>query len=240
MLQKHGPSAGCDKIGSVGTPDTLSDSGGWGMVRWPGLEARYGGTAAHWCTERPEMWPIFEIRHVSKHEFYSLSVFQRTKASQDILTFVKRLLVFCVHDSRLQTSPMFFSAFRICRMCRICGLILWWSLRCNKTTTVCLFLFDDALWQWPNVLSLRWHVILDLFCILFFLGQKCDDTAIFSTFCISFIEKEIYKKLHASARLLTICNTLGRSLSARYTTKFLHLGTPRNTIQEKSLMVLMA
>ena len=35
------------------------------------------------------------------------------------------------------------------------------------------------------------------------------------------------KKLHASARLLIICNTLARSLSARYTTKFLHLGTPR-------------
>ena len=37
---------------------------------------------------RPEMWPTFEIRHVSKHDFYFLSDFQRTKASQDIPPFV--------------------------------------------------------------------------------------------------------------------------------------------------------
>ena len=61
----------------------------------------------HTDLKQPEMWPIFEIRHVSKHEFYSMSVFQRTKASQDISLFVQRLLVFCVHDSQVRCFSVF-------------------------------------------------------------------------------------------------------------------------------------
>ena len=76
-----------------------------------------------------------------------------------------------------------------------------------------------------------WHI----FALFWFWGQKCDDTTICFTFSISFIQKEMYKKLHASARLLTICNTLGWSLSVGYTTKFLHLGTPRRSTQVISL-----
>ena len=36
-------------------------------------------SALHTDSKRPEIWLIFEIRHVSKHEFYSLSVFQRLR-----------------------------------------------------------------------------------------------------------------------------------------------------------------
>ena len=57
---------------------------------------------------------------------------------------------------------------------------------------------------------------------------------------ISLIQRDIYKKLHASARLLTICNSLGWSLSAGYTTEFLHLGTRRSGTQAEISMVLMA
>ena len=70
-----------------------------------------------------------------------------------------------------------------------------------------------------------------IFALCWFWEKKCEDTTKCSTLSISFIQKEIYKKLHASARLPTMCNTLGWSLSARYTTKFLHLGAPTATTQ---------
>ena len=94
--------------------------------------------------------------------------------------------------------------FFISLPCRICRFKLRWSSRCNITTSVCLFIFDGCFMEWPNVLSMRWHVILDIFCVIWFWGQKCDDTKICLAFSISFLQKEIYKKLHASARLLTI------------------------------------
>ena len=56
----------------------------------------------HTDLKRPKMWPIFEFRHVQNWIFYSLSAFQRTKASQDIHPFVLRLLIFCVHDSKVR------------------------------------------------------------------------------------------------------------------------------------------
>ena len=61
-----------------------------------------GSVPAHTRLKRPKMWPICDIRYASKHELLFLYVFQRTKASQDIPPSVYRLLVFCVHDSKVR------------------------------------------------------------------------------------------------------------------------------------------
>ena len=70
-----------------------------------------------------------------------------------------------------------------------------------------------------------------IFAIFWFLEQICDDITIYSTVSFSSIQKEIYKKWHADARLLAIWHTLVWCLSYGYTTKFLRLGTPGNTTQ---------
>ena len=55
---------------------------GPGVVPWSshGLSESNGGfpdpiKPDHTDLKRPEMWPIFELRHVLKHELYSLSDF---------------------------------------------------------------------------------------------------------------------------------------------------------------------
>ena len=170
----------------------------------------------------------------SKHEFLPPICFSKDQGFPGHSAFC--LTTVDILCTRLK-SPTFFSALP----CRICRFKLTWSSRCNKTTSVCLFLFNGCFMEWPNVLSLRWHVICDVFFALFwFWGKKCDDTTICFTFSISSIQKEMYKKLYASARLLTICNALGWSLSVGYTTKLLHPGTPSRTTQAEIFMVLMA
>ena len=131
----------------------------------------------HTDLKQPKMWPIFEIRHIQNRSFYSLSAYRRTKASQDISSFVYRLLVFCVHECK---APCFFSVLP----CRICLFKLRLSSRCSKSTTVCLFLFTDVLWNDP-MRCLLWHVICDMFFALFLSwGQKCDDSTVCFTFSI--------------------------------------------------------
>ena len=73
----------------------------------------------------------------------------------------------------------------------------------------------------------NWDIVLHY---IDFERKKCDITKC-SPLSISFIQKEIYKKLHASAHLPTMCNTLGWYLSTGYAPKFLHLGAPMNTTQ---------
>ena len=91
----------------------------------------------------------------------------------------------------------------------------WWML--NEMTKWLVFVLACKMGQFS---ALCW-----------FWGKKCDDTTKYSTLSISFIQKGIYKKLYASARLPAMCSTLGWSLSAGYTRKYLHLGAPRNATQ---------
>ena len=102
----------------------------------------------------------------SKHEFLPPICFSKDQGFPGHSAFC--LTTVDILCTRLK-SPTFFSALP----CRICRFKLTWSSRCNKTTSVCLFLFNGCFMEWPNVLSLRWHVICDVFfCIILILREK--------------------------------------------------------------------